>query len=392
MTSYFDDSWADVPGREIPVEWKGATVQAWCPAPIAKRELTIDTRVAHACDEAARAVVSTGELIEAPPAGLALLLLRSEAIASSRVEAISAPVEQTLFAALAEEGSNTNDVAARLVAANCAAVARVVADAASGEPLTVDLMNDWHRLLMSDDPNLAEQHVGHVRAEQGWIGGTDPRDAVAVTPPPELLDELLDDLCDFANHRQMNVVTLAALAHVQFELIHPYADGNGRIGRLLVAWLLTRRLKLQTPPPLSTEIAADRGGCLSGIALYRLGRIDMWVRWFADALRGSAERAGTIARDHREVTRHWAELAGKRRRGSAAAGLADVLARQPVLDARIAAKRLGKSQAVARTALLEFEALGIVEQFRPDERTIGRPRHWWRAPAAIDVLRRALDD
>ena len=141
---------------------------------------------------------------------------------------------------------------------------------------------------MARASGLPECQIGSFRDEIGWIGGTSPLNAVAVLPPPELIEPLTNDLITFANRKDVDPVAQAAVAHAQFESIHPYADGNGRVGRILIAWLLIRRLCLRVPPPpVSVAIAADTGGYLSGLALYRLGQLDPYV-----VVRGEAGASG----------------------------------------------------------------------------------------------------
>src|SRR5207253_1519106 len=89
-------------------------------------------------------------------------------------------------------------------------------------------------------------------------------------------------------------VASAAIAHAQFETIHPFADGNGRIGRVVIGWTLATRLGLVYPPPVSLEFARDIGGYLSGLAMFREGMTDAWVRWFADAVAKAASRTSEI--------------------------------------------------------------------------------------------------
>jgi Fic family protein len=84
-----------------------------------------------------------------------------------------------------------------------------------------------------------------------------------VTPPPNELSALLDDLIAYVNRDDVDPVAQAAVSHAQFEIIHPFGDGNGRVGRVLVAWVLTRRLALLVPPPVSVAIAADVAGSAS---------------------------------------------------------------------------------------------------------------------------------
>ena len=190
-------------------------------------------------------------------------------MASSFIEGVTAPVVDVVLAEADESGTPS---AAAWVAANLAAVTEAVDGAHSG-PLTVETLCGWHRTLMTGSPTPA-QHVGVLGSEQAWIGGTSPLDAHLVTPPPDEVRALVDD-------------PAIAHAHAQFEIIHPFADGNGRVGRVLVAWILVRRLSLVTPPPVSARITADVGGYGSGLVLFRSGDHNSWIRWFAAAVSGA---------------------------------------------------------------------------------------------------------
>ena len=107
----------------------------------------------------------------------------------------------------------------------------------------------------------------------------------------------------------------AAIAHAQFEIIHPFADGNGRVGRVLVAWILVRRLSLVTPPPVSARIAADVGGYGSGLVLFRMGDHNVWVRWFADAVSGAGRAQQELVASVERLQREWRERLGGPRAG-----------------------------------------------------------------------------
>ena len=121
-----------------------------------------------------------------------------------------------------------------------------------------------------------------------------------------MLVPLLEDLVAFVNRTDIDPVTQSAVAHAQFEIIHPYADGNGRVGRILAGWILARRLALVSPPPISVRIATDRGGYLSGLTLFRLGQPDRWVAWFADVVLDAGDAATNLVRAVGELQARWA--------------------------------------------------------------------------------------
>src|SRR5436190_441085 len=199
---------------------------------------------------------------------------------------------------------------------------------------------------MTGSPTPAH-HVGVVRTEQGWIGGTTPLDAHLVTPPPDQVPSLLDDLVAYVNGDDADPVAQAAIAHAQFELIHPFADGNGRVGRVLIAWILVRRLSLVTPPPVSTGIAADVGGYTSGLVLFRLGDHNSWVRWFSSTVSGAGRAQQELVAAVEGLRRTWAERIGAPRAGTrrlrsnaAAWRVLDLLPRHLVLTGPMVAAEL----------------------------------------------------
>ena len=196
--------------------------------------------------------------------------------------------------------------------------------------------------------------VGAYRTEQSWVGGTSPRDAALVPPPPELVPALMEDLVLFANDDNLDPVTQAAVLHAQFETIHPFGDGNGRIGRVLIGWLLARRLGVALPPPVSVLIAQDPGGYLAGLTLFRLGQLDPWVEWLATALERSSEAAGALMARSEKLLDEWrARLAGVRT-DAAARGVVAILAEYPVVSAAVVAEKLGISMRASQTALADF--------------------------------------
>lgn len=361
-------------GREVPISWNGRRVRAWVPDPLAGAELKLSETTARRTEQAA-ALVRRGS-DELPPAWevLARLLLRAEGVASSFIEGVRAPLADV---AAAELDPSVGE-AASWVAGNLTAVSEAI-EAAGHEALTLDQLHSWHRALMVGNPYLPAHLIGALRDAQGWIGGTSPADAALVTPPPEEVTPLLDDLVGFANRTDLDPVTQAAVAHAQFEIVHPYADGNGRIGRVLVSWILTRRLNLVSPPPLSVRIALDRGGYLAGLTLFRLGDVDRWVEWFADVVAGAGEASIALVRSVTALQATWLERLAGARADAAARRVVALLPEHPVLTAAVVATALGVSERTGRSALEALAAVGIVEPFEPARRGAGRPRRWWVA-------------
>lgn len=350
-------------GAEIPIVWRGRRALAFLPTRLADRDLTLQAR---AVAEAARAQAAVEHGAEAMPedfASLARLLLRSEGVASSFIEGVTAPVVDIVLAEADESGPPS---AAAWVAANLAAVAEAVEGAQAGQPLTVERLCSWHRTLMTGSPTPA-QHLGVLRTEQGWIGGTSPLDAHLVTPPPDEVPALVDDLLAYVNRDDADPVSQAGIAHAQFEIIHPFADGNGRVGRVLIVWILVRRLSLVTAPPVSARIAADVGGYGSGLVLFRMGDHNAWIRWFSEAVSGAGRAQQELVASVERLQRTWRErLAGPRadsrrvRSDAAAWRVLELLPRHLLLTGPIVAGALAIPLKSASAALGELVGAGIL--------------------------------
>jgi Fic family protein len=253
-------------------------------------------------------------------------------------------------------------------------------EGAPAGPLTVERLCGWHRTLMTGSPTPAPL-VGVLRSEQGWIGGTSPLDAHLVTPPPDEVPLLVRDLLAYVDRDDLDPVTQAAIAHAQFEIIHPFADGNGRVGRVLVAWILVRRLSLVTPPPVSARIAADVGGYASGLVRFRMGDHEGWIRWFAEAVSGAGRAQQELVASVDRLQREWRERLGgpraasRRVRSDAAAWrVLDLLPRHLVLTGPIVASELAIPLKSANAALGELVGAGVlVEHGTVQGRGRGRP-------------------
>ena len=257
------------------------------------------------------------------------LLLRSESVASSKIERLNASYRDVAAALV---GAASPRSTAGRVAANVRAMQLAIETADAGSTFTPGTFEDVHRVLMADDP-YEGRHAGHFRAEQNWIGGSDhsPRDALFVPPRPELVRPLLDDLSEFANRNDLPPVAQAAIAHAQFETIHPFGDGNGRTGRVLVHAIFRRRgATTRTTVPVSTVLLADPDSYFDGLTAYRDGQLGPWLSSFAGAAQRAAEGGQAVADQLEQIRAEWAKDVNARR-GSAVETLLQVAGRQPVL-------------------------------------------------------------
>ncbi|MCU1362988.1 MAG: uncharacterized protein JWM55_816 [Acidimicrobiaceae bacterium] len=372
-------------GSEVEVAWQGRRLRAFVPTPLSDRELSLDALAAARTAAAASEVAYAAEALDVDYEPLARLLLRSEGVASSYIEGISASVVDIVLAE--EKLGRGGSEAAAWVVSNVSAVIEAVSSAEGSAALSVETLCQWHRTLMTGSPT-PERYVGVIRNEQGWIGGTSPLDAYLVTPPPDYLPELLEDLVTYANREDVDPVAQAAITHAQFEIIHPFGDGNGRVGRVLVAWVLTRRLSLLVPPPVSVAIAADVAGYSSGLVLFRLGDHRRWITWFADAVASGGRAQRALISNVERLKRGWrdrlSDTQRKTRSDAAIFAALDLLPRHLVLISQILADELTISRKASLATLHRLAHLGILTQ----QGTVSRGTSG--QPAALFVSRELL--
>ena len=352
------------------------------PAPLAKRDLTLSTTTARVAERAVAALQLSDARLPPEWEPLARLLLGHEGVASSGIEGLREPIESVLLAERTGAGGAAGWVADNL------AVIDTALDTAD-EPLTTEMLHRWHGRLMRHG-RLPAAIVGRFRSTLGWVGGTSPADAAYVPPPPDEIPALIDDLVGFADDGgggDIDAVSLAALAHAQFEAIHPYGDGNGRLGRVLVSRVLRRRgVAGRSTAPISVAIARDPGGYLSGLHLFEQGSHDPWVRWFAEtATRAAASTEQMVAQAGRLLQR-WTALTSGMRADHSARALLHRLPGSPVLNAQDVSQLLGVSERSGRTALSALAACGILSPIDDvREARAGRSRHWYAATELLDL-------
>jgi Fic family protein len=262
------------------------------------------------------------------------------------------------------------------------AIMRMVDDAGRTGRVTLESMLDAHRTLLADDPSEVG-YAGRVRDMQNWIGGSDfsPIGADHVPPAVERVLPLLHDLVEFANRDDVPVIAQAAIAHAQFESIHPFTDGNGRIGRALIGAIFRRRgMTSITTPPVASSLAADQDGYFDLLGEYRRGMAAPIVRELADATRIAAEEALVSVRAIRALPGEWnAALAP--RPGGALAAIVDGLLDTPVFDAESVEDRIGRSTSATYEALDRLEHSGITLRITNRQRN-----RVWAVTAIIDEL------
>lgn len=370
-----------MPGAEVAIVWRGRPAWAWIPDSLASLDLELSVDVARRTEHARAAVQLADAQLPTRWEPLVRLLLRAEGVASSNIEGLRAPPG---LIALAETDPDAAGGTAAWIADNLTTLHAAVTDDVE-KPLTVRTLQRWHAQLMQHG-YLPPEMVGRWRTAQGWIGGSSPLDAVFVPPPAELIEELMHDLIAFSNRNDLDSVTQAAVAHAQFETIHPYADGNGRIGRVLVSWMLARRERVLVPPPLSVLIARDTGGYLAGLHAFRQGRLDAWVGWFADIVRRAGDAEATFVKRIEALLAEWRKALGDLRSDATARKVIEILPERPVLSAALVAERVGVSERAARDALELLSERDMVEPFESMPTRAGRPRRWWLAKPLIDAL------
>ncbi len=311
--------------------------------------------------------------------------MRTESIASSKVEGLQADARSLARAeANADAGKNVGTVVAEVLA-NIDAMELAVEETSAAPAITTGHLTDIHAALMRSAPNAGI--AGQVRESQNWIGGNDynPCGAAFVPPPPDEVDALLADLCGLANSEHLPPLIHAAVAHAQFETIHPFEDGNGRTGRALIHVLLRRRdLAPSYVPPISVVLAADRDSYIEGLTRFRDGDVEAWLERFAAA---SARAAGLAQRYLAEVLDLQDQWRQRQRdhtdlRSDAAAwAVIDELPGHPVITLPVATAVTGRSKSSTAVALDQLADAGILVPLSASKRNRA-----WEADGLLDLL------
>lgn len=392
MATYVDAHWEPVYDAPTRAGMRGGRYRYYLPDPLADRPLTMDAALGRRAHEVETTV---RRLATAPHSrsleGLARFLLRSEAIASSKIEGLRVSPQQVALAELARTDDTVKSgftANAALVANNITALRQAATELAQAEVVDVGGINRLHQSLLP-----TEQHQG-LRTVQNWIGGNDwnPIGADFVPPPAERVPALMTDLCDYLSGGVHAPLVHAALVHAQFETIHPYADGNGRVGRALIHTVLVRRgLTPAALLPISLVLLTRSREYIGGLNAFRhvgdvtgtAARDGMsdWLSLCFDAAVIAAQQAERFSENIAALTEQWRiRLAEYRTRqgvralpraDSAQARLLEVLPELPVLTARTTQRALTVSFPAARAALEELAEAKILRRKHVDRGTTG---------------------
>jgi Fic family protein len=375
MVDYEEYAWSS--SLDIPRRWQSTfsgPYRAAVVPEISRLDLVLPAPTLALADEATAELARFDAEMGTEIAPFRAILLRSESAASSRIENLTASAKAV---ALAELGDSSRRNAAEIVANTTAMQAAIeLADRLDAQAILA-----MHAALLAQhDPAIA----GRWRNAQVWIGSSSYRPHTASFVPPHhtRVPAAIDDLVEFMRRDDVAVLPQAAVAHAQFETIHPFPDGNGRTGRAIVHCLLRgKRLTRQVTVPVSAGLLTDTDRYFDALTEYRTGDIRPIVERFAEASFDSVVNGRQLVIELRAIREAWNDAITSRRQATVWRAL-DVVVQHPVLDNALVQRELGVSVMGAEAAITELVGIGAL-----DEITGGRRN---RRYAAVQVLA-ALD-
>lgn len=347
----------------------GEAVRAFVPQPLppSAPPLVIEGVLAelHAAALAAIGRLRVAGAMVPDPGWFLYGFVRKEAVLSSQIEGTQATLRDVATFEATSSADEAADVAEVCNYVDALNQARAAIAGPGGLPLSMRLVCNAHRILMRGARG-AEKRPGEIRRSQNWIGGSRPGNAMFVPPPPEEVASSLAALERWIHSEDpLPPLVKAGLAHVQFETIHPFLDGNGRIGRMLIG-LLVEHWGLLDQPLLYLSIAFRRrqSEYYARLAAVRTeGDWEGWTSFFLECVATSADDGVTVARAiHALVARDRSRVVGHPRATVAAIQLLERLPTTPVLTAPRATGLLGITAPTARKAIELLEALGVLRE------------------------------
>jgi len=364
----------ELQGRYVTISTVGEKTQAFVPAPLPPHppiEWTPELR-----SKFDQALLALGRLDSVstllPDTSLFLYMyVRKEAVLSSMIEGTQSSLSDLLLFELGQEpGVPLDD--AREVSNYVAALDHGLRLLGEGLPLSLRLLREIHSVLMAKGRG-SNQAPGEFRLSQNWIGGTRPGNAAFVPPPAEEVLECMSKLELFLHDQPepTPVLLKAALAHVQFETIHPFLDGNGRLGRLLIALLLCDQKTLREPMLyLSLYFKTHRQYYYELLNNVRLtGDWEAWLDFFAEAVIVTATQAVETAQQLLDLSnRDRDKISGLGRATASTMQVHRALMEHPIATSGSLVKKTGITPATVNKALGHLEQLGIVKELTAQKR------------------------
>lgn len=354
--------------EELALPYRAAVVPA-----LADVDARLPRRVAAAAEEASAIVREFDADLGGDLAPFAAILLRSESASSSQIENLTSGAKQIALAELGEQARrNATEIVGNVHAMRAAI--------ALSERLDADAILQMHRALMLEtDPEQA----GRWRTEQVWIGGGgySPHRAAFVPPHADRVPAAMADLVAFLSRTDIPPLPHAALAHAQFETIHPFADGNGRTGRALVHAVLRKRgLTRRLTVPISAGLLTDTRGYFDALTAYRAGDPSVIVDVMAAAAQEAVVNGRQLATDLGGLRTDWTSRI-RARSDAAVWPLIDLVLRQPVVNTAIVQETLGISHTNAMKAINHLVDAGVLSQIGGRRRSI-----LWQASHVLAAL------
>jgi Fic family protein len=364
----------ELQGRYVTISTVGEKAQAFLPAPLPPRppiDWTPELR-----SKFDQALLALGRLDSVstllPDTSLFLYMyVRKEAVLSSMIEGTQSSLSDLLLFELDQEpGVPLDDV--REVSNYVAALDHGLRLLEEGLPLSLRLFREIHGVLLTKGRG-SNQTPGEFRRSQNWIGGTRPGNAAFVPPPAEEVLECMSKLELFLHDQPepTPVLLKAALAHVQFETIHPFLDGNGRLGRLLIALLLCEQKVLREPMLyLSLYFKTHRQYYYELLNNVRLtGDWEAWLDFFAEAVIVTATQAVETAQQLLDLSNQDRDkISGLGRAAASTLQVHRALMEHPIATSSSLVEKTGITPATVNKALGHLEQLGIVKELTAQKR------------------------
>lgn len=378
-------------GQMVPISTAGARATAFMPPPLPPVPGIRMDRLTRRLEQANLALGRLdGVTTILPDTPLFLYMyVRKEALLSSQIEGTQSSLSDLLLFEIDETpGAPIND--AEEVSNYVASMMHGLTRMREGMPLSTRLIREIHEILLARGRGSTMQ-PGEFRQSQNWIGGSRPDNALFVPPPPHYVADLMSDLERFIHADTPEIPTLikAGLVHVQFETIHPFLDGNGRLGRLLVTFLLCAQGILREPTLyLSLYFKSYRSQYYE--RLQRVREEGDWEAWLGFFLDGIAETSAQAADAAQQILtlfmsdRQRIESLG--RPAASALRVHAFLQQRPIVSIPDMARTLPFSAPTIASAIRHLEALGIVSEIT------GKQRHrMFVYNAYIDILNRGTE-